>query len=58
MAPSVVTEAEYRDIDEDIGVDENSTVGGEELLSCEVDVEVLLQLSEEVRFFFEVVLRT
>ena len=37
-----MTEAEFRDIDEE------GAVGEEEALSCEVDVEVLLQLSEEV----------
>ena len=48
-APSIVTEAEYRDIVEDRDTDKGSIAEEEEeALSCEVDVEVLQQISEEV----------
>ena len=45
--PPAMTEAEFSDIR---GIEEERAVGEEEeeSLSCEVDVEVLLQLSEEV----------
>ena len=42
-----MTEAEFRDIDEE-SIQGGEEEEDEESLSCEVDVEVLLQLSKEV----------